>query len=312
MSVLVTGGLGHIGSWVCHELVKRGRKVIVTGRSGRRVSYLEGMEDSITFIRADVLDQASLYRMFVEQKGAIEQVVHIAGLMGGPLFATNPRHHIYTNTMGTVDMLEVSRVFGVKRFVYISSGAVYGIRDNIPLEDEPLTPGDLYGAAKSSAEFFGLQYANEFKLDFRALRVYFAYGPGRFPSELYPLYNAVFGSLEGKTRVSLPAGADQSVDFTYVKDIARAVCMILEAPDLKHRQYNVSSGICHPIPELIRNVASQAGVDMELIIGPGRIMPRGPSIDSTRLRTELGFSTEYDVEKGVEEYLSWIKSETRR
>jgi uncharacterized protein YbjT (DUF2867 family) len=47
MSVLVTGGLGHIGSWVCHELVKRGQRVVVTGRNRRRVSYLKGMEDQI-------------------------------------------------------------------------------------------------------------------------------------------------------------------------------------------------------------------------------------------------------------------------
>jgi len=310
MSVLVTGGLGHIGSWVCHELIKKGQKVIVTGRSKRSVSYLKGMEDHIKFIPADVIDQASLYRLFVEQKGAIEGVVHIAGLMGGPLFATNPRHHIYTNTMGTVDMLEASRIFGVRRFVYISSGAVYGVRDNIPREDEPLTPGDLYGAAKASAEFFGLQYANEFGLDFRALRVYFAYGPGRFPSELYPLYSSVFGCLEGKTKISLPAGADQSVDFTYLKDIARAVCLIYEAPALKHRQYNVCSGVCHTIPALIRMVSEIAGVAVDLSVGPGRIMPRGPSLDSTRLREELGFAPEYDIKRGVQEYVEWMKAQS--
>ena len=112
--------------------------------------------------------------------------------------------------MGTVDMLEASRVFGVRRFVYISSGAVYGVRDDIPREDEPMTPGDLYGAAKASAEFFGLQYANEFGLDFRALRVYFAYGPGRYPSELYPLYRSVFGPLEGKNN-DLAAGRGRPV-----------------------------------------------------------------------------------------------------
>ncbi|MEM5790005.1 MAG: NAD(P)-dependent oxidoreductase, partial [Syntrophobacteraceae bacterium] len=187
MAVLVTGGLGHIGSWVCHDLVKKGYKVIATGRSRRRLSYLEGMEDRLKFVPVDVLDLAGLYRLFVEEKGEIEGVVHIAGLMGGPLFATNPRHHIYTNTMGTVDMLEISRTFGVGRFIYVSSGAVYGVRDTIPYEHEPVNPGDLYGAAKASAEFIGLQYANEFGLDFRAIRVYFAYGPGRLPSELYPM-----------------------------------------------------------------------------------------------------------------------------
>ncbi len=311
MPVLVTGGLGHIGSWVCHEMIKRGQDVIVTGRNPRWVSYLQGMKSHIKFVPADVVDQASIYRLFAEHKGAIEGVVHIAGLMGGPFFATNPRHHIYTNTMGTVDMLEASRIFGVRRFIYISSGAVYGVRDDIPREDQAMTPGDLYGAAKAGAEFFGLQYANEFGLDFRALRVYFAYGPGRYPSELYPLYRSVFGPLEGQTTITLPAGADQSVDFTYLKDIANAVCLLWGADKLKHRQYNVCSGVFRPLPELIRKVAEIAKVKVDLSIGPGRIMPRGPSLDSSRLREELGFAPEYDFDRGVQEYSEWMQAQKR-
>jgi len=308
MSVIVTGGFGQIGSWVCHELIKRGYDIIVVDRSGRKdISFLKGMEDRITHISVDVLDQATLYSLFMKQRDSLEGVIHIAGLMGGPHFSRNPRHNIEINTMGTVNMLEVSRIFGIRRFVYISSGSVYGVRDNIPLEDEALTPSDIYGAAKASAEFFGIQYAHEYNLDFRAIRVYFAYGPGRLPSELYPLYNAVFGCLAGNTQISLPAGADQSIDFRYLKDIARAICLIYEKPALMHHRYNVSSGVCHKIPELIRTVAECAGVSVNLSIGPGRIMPRGPSIDSSRLRNELGFSPEYDLIKGVAEYREWIR-----
>ncbi|MCK4266633.1 MAG: NAD(P)-dependent oxidoreductase, partial [Thermoplasmata archaeon] len=290
MAILLTGGFGHIGSWVCHEIARQGRNVIVIDRSRRRLRYLEGLEGSIEFEPADVLDHASVYRIFKEHEGRIEGIIHVAGLMGGPFFATKPQYHIQINTMGTVGMLEAARIFGVDRFVYISSGAVYGPGDDIPSESDPMAPGDLYGAAKASAEFFGLQYANEFGIDFRAVRVYFAYGPGRLPSELYPLYNAVFGCLEGRTRVELPAGSDQAIDFTYVKDIARAILMVYDAPTLKYRQYNATSGVFHKLPELIENVSRIAGKPVALDIGPGRIMPRGPSLDSSRLREELGFA----------------------
>jgi nucleoside-diphosphate-sugar epimerase len=312
MAILVTGGLGHIGLSVCRALVRRGHSVLVADRSTDRLTYLEELADAMRFSAVDLLDQASLYRLFVQEKGDIDGVVHIAGLMGGPFFATNPRQHIYINTMGTVDMLEISRVFGVRRFLHISSVSVYGVRDNVPLETDPLTPGDLYGAAKASAEFFGLQYANEFGVDFTALRVSFAYGPGRFPHELYPLYRAVFGCLEGETSISLPAGADQVLDFTYVKDIARAVCLLYEAPNLKYRQYNVGSGVWHRIPELITKAAEIAGVTVNVSIGPGRIMPRGPGLDTSRLREELRFAPEYDFETGVREYRDWIQSKLSR
>jgi UDP-glucuronate 4-epimerase len=308
MYVLVTGGLGHIGSWVCHELVRRGKKVIVTGRSKRRLNldYLQGFGDKIEFFAADVVDYASLFRLFKEYEGRIEGIIHIAGLMGGPLFATNPHYHIRINTMGTVHLLEASRIFGIKKFVYCSSGSAYGPRDDVPTENDPLSPGDVYGAAKASAEFFGLQYANEFGLDFRAGRVYFAYGPGRLPSELYPLYIAVFGCLEGKTIIELEAGADQMVDFTYVKDIANAMVLIYEPEELTYRQYNISTGVCHRLPELIDIASRYAGISVETKIGPGRIMPRAPSLDSTRLREELGFAPRYTFEEGVKEYAEWI------
>ena len=310
MSVMVTGGFGHIGSWVCQQLVERGHDVLALDRSKRDLSYLKDAEDNISHIPVDVLDQAGLYRTFLEHKDSIEGVIHVAGVIGGPIFARNPRHNIYLNVMGTVNMLEVARLFRLRRFVYISSGAVYGVRDNIPMEDEPLTPGDIYGAAKSSAELIGIQYSSEFELDFRSLRVYFAYGPGRLPSEVTPIHQAVFGCLTGQTRISMSAGADQSIDFTYIKDIARATCLLYEEPNLSYRQYNVASGECYQIPELIKKVAGYAGVALDISIGPGRIMPRGPSIDSTRLRQELNFKPEYDLAAGVEEYRRWLADQS--
>lgn len=309
MSVIVTGGFGHIGSWVCQHLVKNGHRVIAVDQYKRDLSYLRGMEGDITHISADVLDQSAMNNLFMDQKDSIDGVVHVAGIIGGPIFAQNPRQNVYLNVMGTVNMLEVSRLFKIRRFIYISSGAVYGVRDNIPLEDEALTPGDLYGAAKSSAEFLGIQYAEEFDLDFRSIRVYFAYGPGRLPSEVTPIHKAVFGCLMGNTRISMHAGADQSIDFTYIKDIARAICLLYEKPNLQYRQYNVSSGDCYEIPDLIKKVAEYAGVTVDLSIGPGRIMPRGPSIDSSRLRDELGFQAEYGLADGVREYAEWINEQ---
>ncbi len=306
MATLVTGGYGHIGSWVCHELAGKGERVIVSGRSRHHVSYLEELEDRIDFFPADVLDYASIFRMFKHYAGQIEGIIHIAGIMGGPHFATNPHYHIRVNTMGTLDMLEAARIFGIKKFVYCSSGSVYGPRDDVPTEATPMSPGDVYGAAKASAELFGLQYANEFGLDFRALRVYFAYGPGHLPSELYPLYDAVFGCLQGKTSVTLEAGADQAIDFTYVRDVAHTMALLYQAKATRYRQYNVSSGVYHKIPETIDIVSRAGGCPVAHEIGPGRIMPRGPSLDSERLRRELGWEPQYSLEQGVKEYAEWI------
>jgi len=312
MAVLVTGGYGMIGGWVTHELAQQGKRVIISSRSRHNVSYLRGFEDRIEFFKADLFDYASVFRLFKEYGGDIEGIIHIAGLMGGPYFATNPHFHIRTNTMGTVDLLEAARIFGIRKCVYCSSGSVYGPRNDIPDEDEPMAPGDLYGAAKASAELFGLQYANEFDVDFRAVRVFFGYGPGVMPSDMYPLYSAIFGCLEGKTEIRLEAGADQSIDFTYLKDIAHGMVLVYEADRLEHRQFNLTSGVCYPIPELIHRVCEVAGISADVQVGPGRIMPRGPSLDSTRLRESLGFEPQYGLDEGVKEYQKWIQQTLKK
>jgi len=312
MAVLVTGGYGHIGSWVCHDFIKRGKKVIISGRSQHSLSYLEGLEDSIQFFRADVLDYASTFRMFKQFEDDIEGIIHVAGLMGGPHFATNPHNNIRINTFGTVDMLEAARIFGIKKFVYISSGSVYGKRDDVPDENTPVAPSDVYGAAKTSAEFFGLQYANEFGLDFRVVRVFFAYGPGHLPSQLYPLYQAVFGCLEGRLMVKMDAGADQQVDFTYVKDISQAIRLVFDAPTTKHRIYNCCSGWYATLPELVKITSRYAPGPVQAEFGPGRLMPRGPSLDFARISQELGYKPQYTFEQGVQEYAQWIEREQKR
>lgn len=312
MAVLVTGGYGHLGSWVCHDLCAQGRDVIIMSRSQHRHDYLEPFAKRITFYSCDVLDYGGLYRMFKLHEKDIEGIIHIAGLMGGPSVALKPHYNLRINLVGTLEMLEAARTFGVKKFVYISSGSVFGKRSEVPRDDTPLSPSDIYGSSKASSEFVGLQYANEYGLDFRAVRIYFAYGPGYMPSQLYPLYNAVFGALEGTTSIKMDAGADQQIDFSYVKDCSRAIRLIYDAETTRFRQYNTSGGMWKPLPELISIVNKHAPRPAKVDLGPGLLMPRPPSLDFTRLREEFGFTPQYSFEDGVKEYAQWIAQQKRR
>ncbi len=306
MAVLVTGGYGHLGSWVSHDLLAQGKEVIIMGRSQHRLDYLEPYQDRITFFGCDVLDYGGIYRMFKTYEKDIEGIIHIAGLMGGPGVAKNPHYNLRINLMGTLEMLEAARTFGVKKFVYISSGSVFGKRSDIPRDDTPLTPSDLYGSSKASSEMVGLQYANEYGLDFRVLRIYFAYGPGHLPSELYPLYQAVFGALEGMREIKLDAGGDQALDFTYARDCSQAILLLYHAATTKYRQYNSAGGSWATLPELIRIVNKYAPHPAKVELGPGLLMPRPPSIDFTRLREEFGYKPKYTFEEGVKEYAEWV------
>lgn len=308
MAVVVTGGYGHCGAWIVKQLAEAGKEVIIFNRTHRRIDFLEGFGEKISFFKGDIQDLPSIFRLFKEHHTRIEGIIHIAGLMGGPYFASNPHLHININTMGTVNFLEAARIYDIKKFIFISSGSVYGERSDIPKETDPVSPSDLYGAVKASSEFLGLQYANQFGIDFKAVRIFFAYGPGRLPSELYPLYQAIFGGLEGIKEMKLEAGREQEIDFTFIGDVAKAVVMLYNADVTKHRIYNVASGSSYKLPEVVKIANRYAASPINTEFGPGKIIPRGPSLDIGRISEEFGFKADYSIEEGIKSYAEWINS----
>ena len=79
--------------------------------------------------------------------------------------------------------------------------------------------------------------------------------------------------------------------------------------DIKHRQFNITSGTIHAVPDIIKTSARIAGVEVEVKLGPGLAMPRSPSLDSSRLRQEIGWEPQYDLEAGITEYAQWMKEQ---
>ena len=122
------------------ELIDQGYEVIILDRAQRHLSYLEAVKDKITWCDCDTLDYGTVYRLFAEHQGGIEGIVHIAGLMGGPYFVSKPTQHVRINVLATLDIMEAARVFKVPRMVYISSGALYGERNDIPDESISMAP----------------------------------------------------------------------------------------------------------------------------------------------------------------------------
>lgn len=308
MAVVVTGGYGHCGTWIVKKLIEEGKDIIIFNRSERKIDFLEKYSNKIKFFKGDVQDKTSILSLFNEHDSEIEGIIHVAGLAGGPEFYKNPLLSININTIGTLNLLETAKIYGKKKFIYISSGSVYGERSDIPKESDPVSPSDLYGACKASTEFLGLQYASQYDMDFRAVRIYFAYGPGRMPSELYPLYQAIFGPLQGLRPNKLDSGRDQEIDFTYVGDVAKAIVAIYMAEHSKYKVYNVASGTPHKVKdiiELIKNYTESPLIDE---IGSGKSYLRGPSLDITRISEEFGFKADYSIENGIREYAAWIKA----
>ncbi len=306
MAVLITGGYGHIASWVAYLLAKEGKEVIVFDTHPHAPEYLEAVSSSIRFVKGDVMDFPFLTRFFTEHKGEIDGIIHTVGIMAN-FVLENPHRNVNVNVGGLLNMLEIARIFGIEKVLYTSTGAVYGAA--VGIADEASfhpDPADLYGATKISAEYIGREFAESFDLDFRICRVYFIYGPGRFPSRFIPLYRIAFGALEGIEGLTSEKGADQQLDFTHVEDAARGIVLLYHADNLKHRLFNIATGTPHSVGDVVELARKHTHFPVSVEIGPGTLMPRCEALNIDRAKAELGFEPKYSLEAGVQQYADWL------
>ncbi|MEC5292485.1 NAD(P)-dependent oxidoreductase [Aurantimonas sp. C2-6-R+9] len=314
MTTLVFGGLGHVGSWISHDLAARGEDVVIfdlgaAGLDGRGLDYLEPHRDRLTFENVDVLDVHTLFERMKAYEGRIDAVIFGVAVIAGPNFAKRPFRHIQINTVGMLNVLEACRILGVPKFVNLSSGAIYGDQPGGQTEETPVKVTDLYGATKASNEVLALQYGQTYGIDVRNARLYFVYGPGKLPSRMHVLYQAMFGPLEGLTDIISPNGGDQSLDWTHVRDTAAGVVALLDAPaEVAGEAFNISCGVAVPHRDIVGHVSEIVGHDSNMAIGPGLFFERGAPLDISKARARLGFAPRFaDIREGLRDYRAWLE-----
>ena len=305
MSVLITGGNGHVSSWIAYLLAKAGRKVICFDASPIVPPILESVKDNIEFVRGDVLDFALLTNLVNRNRDSLEGIIHTAALMHTHLTA-NPHRNLSINWNSLLNVLELARIFEIPKVVYTSTGGVYGGAEGVVTEaGNPACPEDIYSVTKYSGEMLGAQYENEFGVDFRVARIFFVYGPDRLPSGFFPFYQACFGPLEGLKGIRFEKGGDQKLDFTYVEDAARGVMMLLDADNLGHKVFNIATGTGVSLFDVLALSRKYASVESDIVMGPGEFAKRPEALDISLAKAELGYEAQYSIEDGVKAYAEW-------
>lgn len=310
MSVLITGGNGLLSSWITYYLAQKGKKIISFDLRPRTFDYLAEYHEQISFVQGDVLEWSHLLPVFLSRSGDIEGIIHTPAEMASPRYWNNPYRSTVLNVLGTLNLLELTRLFQVPKFLYISSGAVYGEVKDSPSElTHPVNPSDLYGAGKVGAEFITLQYGNHYGIDTRVIRPYFFFGPGYLPSEMTPLFRNLLGSIEGLDNLQLEKGRDQSLGFTYVKDTAWGTVLAYEVEHPEHRVFNLATDEVTSFPDLARLAQKYSDQPREITLGEGKLFPRGETLDISLAMKELGFKPRYRMEEAVAEYANWIRKQ---
>jgi UDP-glucose 4-epimerase len=306
-TVLVTGGLGYIGSYVVRDLRERGWQVRILDNRYRcdpdTASELAAL-DGVEVVEGDIR-----YAHMVESATqGVEAVAHLAAVCMNKSIA-DPTESLDVNLMGTQNVLDAAARASVRRIVYASSASVYGNPTQLPMrEDDKLAPITPYCVAKLAGEQMLDFYARRAKISWLALRFFNVYGPGQ-PTDAY--YTSVVVTFLNRLAAGeapvIDGRGDQSMDFVHVSDVARSVGMAVDSP-ASGEALNVGTGRQTSISDLADLLVRSLGSDVQPVFRPREVLVTRREAAIDRIEEVLGWRPQVGVEEGIATVLDWHKS----
>jgi UDP-glucose 4-epimerase len=313
MRALVTGGAGFIGSHLVDALIGRGDEVSVVDdlSTGRPENLEDAVDRGARLHEVDIRDRAALLE--VMQAARPEIVFHLAAQIDVRKSIDDPAWDAGINVLGTINVLETSRLAGVSRVVNTSTGgAMYGEVDVMPTpETVPPKPMSAYGQSKFCAEAYCGWSERLYGLSSVTLRYGNVYGPRQDPHGEAGVVAIFCGLLLEGGRPRIFGDGLQTRDYVYVGDIVEANFAAAAHPEASG-SYNTGTGIESSVLDVVAALREAAGVEadeFEPEFAPARAGELQRSwLDVTRARTELGFSAGTDLVSGLKPTLEWARA----
>jgi len=300
---LVTGGAGFIGSHVCETLVREGASVRVLDdlSTGKRAN-LHAVADRIEFMEGKVENPDDARRAVRDA----DTVVHLAAIPSVVRSVEDPVGTDRVNSFGTLQMLIAARDACVRRFVNISSCAVYGENPDLPVRETALpAPASPYALSKLTGEHHCRIFSRLFGLSTVSLRLFNVFGPRQDPSSPYSGVISIFlRQLLARERPTIFGDGEQSRDFVYVGNVVAAIEAACAVDEARGPVFNIGTGTRRSLNDLyaaLRGLALDAGDPVYADARAGDV--RHSQADVSLARDLLGYLPAVGFEEGLRETL---------
>ncbi len=307
MKILVTGGLGFIGSNFIRYMLNNHREIEIVnldnlsyGSNPDNLRVLKS-DSRYKFVKGDIRD-ISLLSKLVKY---VDVIVNMAAHSHVDRSISNPKSFLENNTIGAFNLLEAIRLYNPKvRFIQVSTDEVYSdILEGSYSEDDRLKSSSPYSASKAAADMYCHAYYRTYDLDITITRCTNNFGPYQFPEKLIPK-TIIRANMDMKIPVY---GSGKNIrDWIYVLDHCKALDMVINKGK-PGEIYNVSSGNELENIELVKRILDIMGKDYSLIEfvedRPGHDLRY--SLDSSNIRRELGWKPEYNFDDALEYTVKW-------
>jgi len=297
MRILITGGAGFIGSHTVDALIaskSHDLAVLDDLSSGKR----ERLDPSIRFHHADIRN-ADAVRLIVDRERP-EVLIHLAAQMDVRKSVAEPSFDAEINIGGLLNLMEAGRERGLKRVIFASSGgAIYGEQERFPCDEQhrcrPLSP---YGVSKLATEAYLFFYKVQYGIDYATLRYSNVYGPRQDPHGEAGVVAIFCGRILAERPCTIYGDGEQTRDYVYVGDVARANLAALNIP--AWGAFNIGTGLETSVNQLFGSLARIAGTNQPPVLAamrPGE--QRRSVISAERAAAELGWLPEIALEEGL-------------
>ncbi len=297
--ILITGGLGQVGSYLVDKLCNTTNVTILDNYSS---TTRENVPDSVTVVRDDILSKRA--RELVAQN---DIVIHTAAQINVSRSMDDPLFDLNNNVFGTLNLLEAARSSNANnKFIYFSSAAVYGNPEYLPIDEaHPQDPLSPYGVSKLSGEKYCTMYHKAFGVPTVCIRPFNIYSPRQDPSNPYSgVISKFMERVKTKQSPIIFGDGAQTRDFVSVHDIVDMVLLAIGSKKAEGEVFNVGTGIATTITELAQVIIDIYGADVDIEFTddmPGDIKHSSSDISKAR---SIGFEPKVKLHDGLKDFVN--------
>ncbi|MBQ6511984.1 NAD-dependent epimerase/dehydratase family protein [Methanobrevibacter sp.] len=304
-NILITGGLGFIGSHIADELIDDNKVTIIDNLSTGNMKNLKNPKHANLKITIDDLSTANLDELLED----IDYIFHLSAMASVPLSVEDPVSCNENNVNATIRLLKSAVKNNVKKIVFSSSSAVYGENTNMPLKESEIPmPTSPYAASKACCELYLQSFYDSYGLNYTALRYFNVFGPKQDKNSQYAavIPNFISALLEGKQPVIYGDG-EQTRDFIFVKDVVQANIKACESD--YNGIVNVASGEKLSVNRLYRIIQETLNSDVEPEYLPERAGDIKHSLADVSNLEKIDFEVNpSNFEENLKETITWFES----
>ena len=324
MNILITGGLGFIGSNLTKYLLSKKivKKIIIIDsfqktslnniKSFAEYKYYKSVtsykpsSNRLVIIKGDIKNS----KVAIKLTKKIDYVIHLAAESGVDISISEPSKSFSNNVVGAFNYLDASRINNIKRFIFASSGAVFGDQKPPLTESMPKSPISPYGSSKLTIETYAETFSKVFDLKATVLRFSNAYG--RYSQHKNSVVSKFIKLANLNKELTINGDGNHTRDFIHVNDIVKAIFLSLKDKD-RFSVYHISTGIETSLKQLIKifkDNYQKFNITLNVTNTEERVGDMKKNYSSPlKIKKKLGWSPDIKLDEGVKDTIDWYINE---